>query len=368
MPKTLPPQPNELELSLFGPGIGECVVIHLGNGEWLVVDSCRASDGKCPVALEYLQGMGVDVENQVKLIVVTHWHDDHIRGLAQLVGHAGSAHFACSAALRCAEFYALVAADRDVRLVEYSSGVSEFAEVLNILERRGKARRPAGPDYWAAEGNRLYADTVRNIEVWALSPSAQTITDSKRALAALLPSPGEPIRRFHQPTPNDLSVAIVVLAPGINLLLGADLEKGRDDTSGWRAVIRSSVNPKDRSHVYKVAHHGSSGADLNEIWTELLERQAYAVLAPYAAGATPLPSPGDVKRIKGFTDNLYCTAWPPTKSPPRRDPAVERTMKEMVRTHRGIRKQPGHIRVRFPLPGSFPSGTIVNLFGDAAKL
>ncbi|PXF57856.1 MAG: hypothetical protein C4B58_08625 [Deltaproteobacteria bacterium] len=34
------PSPDELEISLFGPGRGECVVAHLGNNDWLVVDSC----------------------------------------------------------------------------------------------------------------------------------------------------------------------------------------------------------------------------------------------------------------------------------------------------------------------------------------
>ena len=35
---TRPPAPDELEVSLFGRGVGECAVVHLGSGEWLVVD------------------------------------------------------------------------------------------------------------------------------------------------------------------------------------------------------------------------------------------------------------------------------------------------------------------------------------------
>jgi hypothetical protein len=34
-----PPRPDELELSLFGSGIGESLAVHLGNGEWAIVDS-----------------------------------------------------------------------------------------------------------------------------------------------------------------------------------------------------------------------------------------------------------------------------------------------------------------------------------------
>src|SRR5438067_455186 len=40
VPKTEPPDSSELELSVFGPGRGECLVVHLGAGEWMVVDSC----------------------------------------------------------------------------------------------------------------------------------------------------------------------------------------------------------------------------------------------------------------------------------------------------------------------------------------
>lgn len=363
-----PPKANELEFSLFGPGIGECAVIHLGSGKWMVVDSCKGSDGKRSVALEYLEEMGVDVEHQVKLIVVTHWHDDHIRGLAQLVRHARAARFACSAALRCVEFFTLVAADREVTPVEHSSGVSEFSDVLDVISSRGNGKIATGPDHWAAEGSRLYSDPKRGVEVWALSPSSQTITASKGAMAAMLPVPGESIRRFYPQEPNALSVVIMVLAPGINLLLGADLEKCADEKRGWRAVISSSVNPKCPSHVYKVAHHGSSGADMDDIWTELLVEQAYAVVTPYARGATPLPSSDDVQRMRQHTDSIYCTAWPATKSPRRRDPAVERTINEMVRTHREIRKQPGQIRARFPFNGCFPSSASLELSDGAASL
>lgn len=361
------PQANEIELSLFGPGIGECAVIHLGNEQWMVVDSCKGLDAKRSVALEYLEGMGVDVENQIKLIVVTHWHDDHIRGIAQLVRHAGSARFACSAALRCEEFLKLVAADRDISLVEHSSGVSEFSDVLDVLSNRANGKYATGPDHWAAEGSRLYSDPERDVEVWALSPSAQTITDSKGAMSALLPVPGEAIRRFYQPGPNDLSVVIMVLAPGIQLLLGADLERGLDEKRGWHAVINSNIIPKHPCHVYKVAHHGSIGADMDAIWMKMLVDKPYAVISPYARGIKPLPSSDDVRRMQHHTNHIYCTA-PPTTSPPQRDSAVERTIKEMVKTHRAIRKQPGHVRVRLPFNSDFPSGVSVKLFDGAAFL
>ncbi len=34
------PEPDEIEVSLIGPGYGESVLVHLGDGEWVVADSC----------------------------------------------------------------------------------------------------------------------------------------------------------------------------------------------------------------------------------------------------------------------------------------------------------------------------------------
>jgi len=71
--RKLAPQIDELEISLFGPGIGECIVVHLGNRQWMVVDSCMNVGRTEPIAVNYLNQMGVDVESDVKLVVVTQW-------------------------------------------------------------------------------------------------------------------------------------------------------------------------------------------------------------------------------------------------------------------------------------------------------
>jgi hypothetical protein len=34
------PAPEELEVTVFGPGFGESVIVHLGHNRWIVFDSC----------------------------------------------------------------------------------------------------------------------------------------------------------------------------------------------------------------------------------------------------------------------------------------------------------------------------------------
>ena len=105
--KVLPgPAPDELEISCFGPGFGECIVVHVGEGKWVVVDSCVESGerDKRPVAERYLRALNVRLESDVILIVATHWHSDHICGLGRLVDLCSGAEFSCANALLQNEF------------------------------------------------------------------------------------------------------------------------------------------------------------------------------------------------------------------------------------------------------------------------
>ena len=62
------PESDEIEVNIFGPGYGECVLIHIGNGKWVVVDSCVDRDSQ-PAALTYLRSIGSDPSEAVCLII-----------------------------------------------------------------------------------------------------------------------------------------------------------------------------------------------------------------------------------------------------------------------------------------------------------
>lgn len=98
-----PPDPAEIEVAMFGPGYGESILVHIGNGEWLVIDSFLDPDRR-PSALVYLERLGHNPAKAIKLIVATHWHDNHIRGMGRLVESGSSARFCCAGALRSSEF------------------------------------------------------------------------------------------------------------------------------------------------------------------------------------------------------------------------------------------------------------------------
>jgi hypothetical protein len=344
------PALDELEVSVFGPGFGECVVVHLGQGDWMVVDSCLNNTRAQPIALEYLNSLGVDIATQVRLVVLTHWHDDHIRGSAKVFSEALSARFACSAALRNREFLSILAASEQVRPVARDGSISEFESILEELHRRNKRgvrRSQGGPDFWAQDGLPLFQSIgTGSATVTALSPSSQTMTDAAARFGKLIPKVSSQIKRFPRSTPNDQSVALLVQSPACSILLGADLETVGDPQRGWQAIVDSPSRPQVMCDAIKVAHHGSENGDHDDIWSTLMHPDPPAFVTPYASGKKPLPSEDDIQRLKSRTRQLYCTTWPPTRRPPRRNSSVQRTLREMALSHRSVSKRVGQIRLR----------------------
>jgi hypothetical protein len=362
-----PPRDAEFEMTVFGPGVGECIVLHLGNGDWIIVDSCVLPGRTRPVALEYLSSIGVDPVAGVRALVATHWHDDHIQGIAEVLRECTNARFVMSAALESQQFYQLVLeVNAQNRLVKHNSSASEFADIIEILESRAAAEYVVGADMYVSDGHRVFHGGHGSVvDVWALSPSATTITNAMAGLADRLLTGGD-CRRFKHFGANDLSVAILVQAGGYELLLGADLENTAAPHFGWKAVLNSATRPKTRANAFKIAHHGSANADHNDIWLSMLIDKPASVVTPYAKLAEPLPRDSDLRRIKTRTNALFCTTWPPSRKPPKRR-GVDGIISSATRNRRAINSDTGHVRLRVDLNDRSARPTI-ELFGSAKRL
>lgn len=88
--KIEPPAPDEVEVCIFGPDFGECVLVHFGSNRWFVVDSCEYPGISEPVAIHYLQQLGL-AATVLERIVITHWHNDHCKGISRLAAAAPNA-------------------------------------------------------------------------------------------------------------------------------------------------------------------------------------------------------------------------------------------------------------------------------------
>ena len=213
---------NEIEVSLFGPGYGECVLVHLGESRWLVVDACIDRKSRRPPALDYLDQLGVDTAEAVKLIVASHWHDDHVRGLAQIVERYSQARFCLSEAMTSMEFLTLVNAYQ-YPVTEPGSGCGELSKILHILQRRKPTPVPksvlADMCLWSAP-----LRDGKTCKVYALSPSQAANLLAKRELGTLLQEDNERRRLFVR-GPNHVAVVLWIEIGSLRILLGSDLEE-----------------------------------------------------------------------------------------------------------------------------------------------
>jgi glyoxylase-like metal-dependent hydrolase (beta-lactamase superfamily II) len=129
------PAPDELEISILGPGFGETVLLHLDSDRWINVDSCIDAPSDQPAALGYLDAIGVS-RSSVELVIATHWHADHIRGLATIVAECAQAQLCCSNALNNREFLAIANLYAELP-VSLPVGPTELQRAFaTIIERR----------------------------------------------------------------------------------------------------------------------------------------------------------------------------------------------------------------------------------------
>lgn len=371
MPPTLdPPRSDEVEVSLFGPSYGESVVIHLGHNEWIIVDSCQNLATKKPIPLEYLERIQVPPTTAVKLVLATHWHDDHIRGLASVFRACQTARFACSAAMGKEEFHTLVAAMTE-RSMMTNTGVSEFTEIFNILKTRKANNSTLAPQV-AIEDRRLwhYAPDVNTrrplTELWSLSPSDATVAIALTNLATLAPKVGSPKRRIPDLRPNHASVVLLVSIGQLHILLGADLENTVDAGRGWTAILNNPRRPQGKASIFKIPHHGSKTADDPRVWATMLQPQPFALLTPFVRANRTLPTRPDVARICAYTNNAYSTTSLRPPRLPRRPKMVERTIEEIVKRIQPVPSSLGQLRLRTTLDGNNPWS--IDTFTGACRL
>ena len=351
MEETVPGK-NEIELTLLGPGYGESIVLHVGNNNWVVVDSCIDKDGK-PAGARYLRSIGVNPVQAVKLIVATHWHDDHIRGMAQLVDICRGAKFCCAAALCKKEFLATVAALEGRHLSAAGSGVRELYGVFSQFKDKAQ-----GPTF--ALANRLVFSQGAS-KIWSLSPGDEDFTSFLTSISGLVPSEGQAKTRVSSLSPNKVAVALWVRVGNVRMLLGADLE-----AHGWRLILQSTERPAGKASVFKVPHHGSKNAHEPEVWQSLLDPDPIAVLTPWRLGGRSLPSELDVQRILSDTSNAYTTTRTNPTRPKRRERMVDRTVRESGVALRQVAMSPGAVRLRRSLSSGEPWS--VKTFAPACHL
>ncbi len=361
----IPPGDDEIEISIFGPGYGESIILHTGNNDWFIIDSCIDPTNSKPAALSYFEKIGINPENSVKQIIATHWHDDHIRGLGEIVKKCKSAEFVCSAALLCDEFLQIVESYSKYAMMQ-STGVKEFDIITKILMERKTSPKFAISDRFLWRDSIKLPNISYSVENIALSPSDTSKIESILNIAKKLIIEGNPKIRVQDVSPNDAGIVLFFKIDDIYVLLGDDLENTSNKNIGWLAILNSRNCPSEKASIFKIPHHGSKYSDNPLIWEKMLCENPISVLTPCCIGSNKLPTKKDVKRICRSTKHSYSTASFKQKKVTNRSRTVEKTIKETVNYITKANSSFGHVRIRVKIR----ENTIgkIECFGDAIPL
>jgi beta-lactamase superfamily II metal-dependent hydrolase len=284
VPRETLPSEDEFEVSVFGPGVGESVVIHTTGGRWVIIDACQDRSGDI-APLVYLRQLGLDPAECVDWVIATHAHDDHVSGLAQVVTECANAEVVLPAASDAVEFLAI--SEIDKKLSFYQTRWTVYREYERVF---AEVKKPGRSVHYASAGTVLPFGVGNQpepiLKLSFLAPSGHAVGLSKRAFGHLLKVASEaPGGRVSSRDPNTFSIALLVTIGDFSVLLGGDVRCGTRQW-GWRHIV--AHYPVDRpAIVHKVPHHGSMNAYEAQIWDQWLDESCVNVIAPYRPSRLP---------------------------------------------------------------------------------
>ena len=258
---------DALTVFVFGPGTGEFVAVRSPPDHWLLMDGCSA------MGVTYGRRFVEHYQIHPSVIVLTHPHLDHARGLEDVIDDA---------TIGPKEKWPLLgmvtpplssgAGDLSDPQAMYAGGVAEqvVGAILDRWERNPSCR-------W--DLRRGDSHLLGDSRLLALAPSAAARRDAEDAK--------RDARHFD---PNIVSTALLVEWEGRRIVLGGDLVE--TPGGGWSTTV--AYRPKIAvHHALKVPHHGSRNA------------QHDSLLAPLGRPGTPawIVTPFASKNLPRFADN-----------------------------------------------------------------
>ncbi|MCK8499896.1 hypothetical protein [Myxococcus fulvus] len=278
---------NALQLFVFGPGMGELVAIRAPPNHWLVMDGCSVG-GK-----HYGQQLMDHYGAVPSLIILTHPHLDHAKGVSEVIDAATS-----DTEPKDWPRIGLVWSAKGIRdddltcLTRYYDGAVAKQAISTIFDRWERA---PSCRLELRQGEVIPLGEAR-VKVLAPSPEARTQAFQQGAAG----------KQFDA---NCISTVLQVEWEGLRLVLGSDLVE--NPGQGWTNVLAFDGNAP-RHAALKVAHHGSTDAQ----HPELLRRSSptdepFWLITPFAIQSLPRFQPGEgVALLLEHVSRVHLTGIP----------------------------------------------------------
>jgi hypothetical protein len=312
--------------------------------------------------------MGVDPAIAVLAVIISHWDDDHIKGVANLVEAASVAKIISSAAILDKDFVKLTQLFHGDRTRVGKTGIEEIVRVHELMAQTGRTLTNAIQNREVFLAGMAGLSHGLDVRIRTLSPADYELNTFNSWVGSQMPSVRQTKGRFPRRSRNDLSVVLEVTVGKDVVLLGGDLEKeeGNPET-GWSAVLASNAGGSwKKAAVFKVAHHGSHTGFHEGVWQQMLVEDVHAILAPWINGGKLVPSDAERARIVGMTPNAFTTSVARVRRQPDRERSALRTIAESVENFRSIEPLTGQVRLRKSMSVAEP--WTVELFQGATAL
>ena len=345
------PNEDEIEISVFGRGYGECIVLCTGNQDFVVVDSFINPQTNNPISIDYLQAMNIDC-SAIKYVILTHWHADHIAGISKVLYAANSnVKLVLSPIITDEKFNSFISQG----IQEGLNSTSEFSRVLNYIKKRGKECI-----ILTTQDQRVCAnEDINDVEIFTLAPQQ---LDLVRYLQTLILSAKGHKTAYEFHDDNILSIVLLMKFMNDGILLGGDLENVTARTEGWNAVVNNYSHKKCRPSIFKVPHHGSENGHNDLVWKNILREKPVSILTVYNKGSK-LPKESDVNRIKKLSQKLFVVG---NKAKLNKD--LRTSMRKLMPniTIEEISNEIGMVRLRRSLKN--PENEYIDIFGAAKEV
>lgn len=412
--KIQPFGPNEAEVTLIGgtSGYGESVVVRYGENEWAIIDSCIDSLTQTCLPIAYLEDIGVDICSQVKYVICTHWHDDHIKGLHKVLEACSNEVFFCVAI--ASERLSFLYEIQRSNLYEPDRGVRR--ELILAMD---KVREKGIKVKYLIQDLPVFA--TANSKCTTLSPSQKELDNFFKELAYAISGQGQVIAQKEtlktipvaeietadkiadevfsslegsidaepaeiteidlqelerlkesakqsKPNINDRSVALLFTICGHHAVLGADLEVTSDSESGWQSVNDCMSMVGVTAGIFKIPHHGSSTGYYELFLRNHIKPTATGKVSTWLKGKKVLPEKTVLDNYREHLSGLYITTDPSYLIGKFSSPEYKKLMEEFTESIVDIKNQCGIIQSRLDLTNGsddwstklYGSATVVN--------
>lgn len=394
----LPIGEHEAEVTLIGgsSGFGECIVIRYEEDEWAIVDSCIDAKTQTCLPLEYLRALGVKPEEKVKYVICTHWHDDHIRGLHEVLNACSSDTIFCvaMASERLKFLYEiersnLYEADRGVRkelILCMDKANEKGIKVMRLVQDQRvfktdccecNALSPSQKElsHFFEELAHAIDDKAKVAEQKeklagvkeSAIESADNISNdifnsfSSELMDGLIDSPSLSDDDYNdlkllqgnalvtKPNINDRSVALLLTIQGHHIVLGADLEVSSDIECGWQSVNDSICMRGVYAGLFKIPHHGSSTGYYELFLRNHIKPEATGKLTTWIKGKKVRPEKDTLALYHQYFSKLYITIDPSCLTGKFTTPEYKKIMEESTESIVDIKSQYGIVQSRLDL-------------------